>query len=57
MAQLKKRNLFHKVESASESIELFFNPSKPKYVHINPSSNHSKHTLEGSEIENVEDIK
>ena len=30
--------LLHKVESASKSIRLFLNPSKSKYMHINPSA-------------------
>ena len=49
--------LLHKVESASKSIELFLNPSKTKYMYINPSANDSVHSSDGSQIEKVEDFK
>ena len=47
--------LLHKVESASKSTGLFLNPSKTKYIHINPSANDSVHSSDGSQIEKVED--
>ena len=49
--------LLHKVENASKSTGLFLNPSKTKYIHINPSANDSVHSLDGSQIEKVEDFK
>ena len=49
--------LRHKVESASKSTGLFLNPSKTKYMHINPSANDSVQSLDGSQIEKVEDFK
>ena len=49
--------LLHKVESASKSTGLFLNPSKTKYIHINPSTNDSVHSSDGSQIEKVEDFK
>ena len=49
--------LLHKLESASKSTGLFLNPSKTKYIHINPSANDSVHSSDGSKIEKVEDFK
>ena len=49
--------LLHKVESASKSTGLFLNPSKTKYIHINPSANDSAHSSDGSQIEKVEVFK
>ena len=49
--------LLHKVESTSKSTGLFLNPSKTKYIHINPSANDSVHSSDGSQIEKVEDFK
>ena len=43
--------LLHKVESASKSTGLFLNPSKTKYIHINPSANDSVHSSVGSQTE------
>ena len=45
------------MESASKSTGLFLNPSKTKYMHINPSANDSVHSSDGSQIEKVEDFK
>ena len=45
------------MESASKSTGLFLNPSKAKYMHINPSANDSVHSTDGSQIEKVEDFK
>ena len=45
------------MESASKSTGLFLNPSKTKYIHINPSANDSVHSSDGSQIEEVEDFK
>ena len=49
--------LLHQVESASKSSGLFLNPSKLKYMHINPSANDSVRSSDGSQIEKVEDFK
>ena len=48
--------LLHKVEIASKSTGLLLNPSKTKYIHINPSANDSVHSSGGSQIEKVEDF-
>ena len=45
------------MESASKSTGLFLNPSKTKYIHINPSANDNVHSSDGSQIEKVEDLK
>ena len=47
--------LFHQVESASKSTELFLNPNKTKYMH--PSANDSVHSSDESQIEKVEYFK
>ena len=52
----KAELLLHKVESASKSAGIFRNPSKTKYMHINPSANDSVHSSDGSQIEKVEDF-
>ena len=49
--------LLHKVESASKSTGRFLNPSKRKYININPSANDSVHSSDGSKIEKVEVFK
>ena len=49
--------LLHKMESATKSTGLFLNPSKTKYIHINPSANYSVHSSDGSQIEKVDDFK
>ena len=49
--------LLHKVDSAFKSSGLFFNPSKTKYMHINPSANDSVQLSGGRKIYKVEDFK
>ena len=49
--------LLYKMKSASKSTGLFLNPSKTKYIHINPSADDSVHSSDGSQIEKVEDFK
>lgn len=49
--------LLHKVENASKATGLYLNPSKIKFMHINPGSNHHLYTLDGIQIEKVEDFK
>ena len=45
--------LLHEVESASKFSRLFINPSKRKYMHINPFANDDAHSSDGSQIEKV----
>ena len=49
--------LLHKVESISKSTGLFLNPSKTKYIHINPFATDSVHSSNGSQIDKVEVFK
>jgi len=49
--------LLDKVEVACQAIGLYLNPSKTKYMHINPSSSQQLTTSDGSEIERVVDFK
>ena len=44
-------NLLKEVESAFKSTRLFLNPSKTKYIYINPSANDSVYSSDGSQIE------
>ena len=49
-------DLLHRVEEAAQSIGLFLNASKTKYMHLNPTSDELLHALNGSEIEKVDDF-
>ena len=49
--------VLHKVELATQSIGLFLNVQKTKYMHMNSTSNQSFRTVDGSELELVEDFE
>ena len=52
----KAEALLHKVEIATQTIGLFLNAGKTKVLHINPTSNNTIHSLNGDEIEKVNDF-
>ena len=48
--------LLHGVEVAAQSIGLFLNADKTKFMHFNAASNDQMHALDGSVIEKVDDF-
>ena len=55
---LEAESLIHKIESATQSIGLYLNAGKTKFIHINPTSDIEKiHALNGDEIDKVEDFQ
>ena len=46
----------HKVEIATQTIGLFLNASKTKVMHLNPTANNIIRSLNGDEIEKVDDF-
>ena len=49
----KAESLFHKIETTTQKIVLFFNGSKTKAMHFNPSVKSHIHAMNGDEIEKV----
>jgi len=49
--------MLHSVEQATQSIGLFLNVAKTKYISINPSTQDTLKTLDGSSLEEVHDFK
>ena len=52
----KAEAFLHKVEIATETIGLFLNASKTKVMHLNPTANNIIRSLNGDEIEKVDDF-
>ena len=53
---INKAESLHKIETATQSIVLFLNPSKTKAMHFNLSVESHIHALNGDEIEKVDDF-
>ena len=52
----KAEAFLHKVEIATQTIGLFLNASKTKVMHLNPTANNIIRSLNGDEIEKVDDF-
>ena len=52
----KAETLLHKIEFATQSIGLFLNASKTKAMHLNPTAERNIHSLNGDEIEKVDEL-
>ena len=53
---INKAKSFHKIETATQKISLFFNASKTKAMHFNSSVESHIHAMNGDEIEKVDDF-
>lgn len=51
------QDLLLRVETATQEVGLYLNASKTKVMHLNPTSTHPLCTINGSEIERVEEFK
>ena len=52
----KAEAFLHKVEIATQTIGLFLNAGKTKVMHLNPTTNNIIRSLNGDEIEKVDDF-
>ena len=52
----KGEAFLHKVEIATQTIGLFLNAGKTKVMHLNPTANNIIRSLNGDEIEKVDDL-
>ena len=50
-------NLLHRLELATQTIGLFLNAKKTKYMHLNPTTDFGIQSIGGTQIEKVDDFK